>query len=142
MFATPASNVSFAQLVHVSAENAQRRTQTFLSARLGANPTPIRDQSFTIEHGIMELASLLAIAYEAAANVSLRLKKLDVHRVQATMSTPSARQARVSLANEILGIVSAYAICLPEQYSLPADLQPMCVTFAEVITSRRCCCCW
>jgi hypothetical protein len=37
MCAPPASHVSFAQLVHVSADNEQRRTQTFMSAQLGAN---------------------------------------------------------------------------------------------------------
>jgi hypothetical protein len=75
MFVTPASHGSFAQLVHVSAANAQRRTQTFMSTRLGANPIPIRNNSFTVVHSLMELASLLAVAYEAAANASLRLKK-------------------------------------------------------------------
>jgi uncharacterized membrane-anchored protein len=64
---------------------------------LGPEPTPLRDRNFTIEHGLLKLATLSVIAYKAAAHASLRLKQLDAIRVYAAMSAPAARQARMSL---------------------------------------------
>jgi hypothetical protein len=61
-----ADHDSFAQLMHVSAASSQRRTQTFLSSRLGPDLTPLRDRDCTIDHGLLELATLLVIAYDAA----------------------------------------------------------------------------
>jgi hypothetical protein len=61
-----ADHDSFAQLTHVSAASSQRRMQTFLCSRLGPDLTPLRDRDFTIDHGLLELATLLVIAYEAA----------------------------------------------------------------------------
>jgi hypothetical protein len=94
---------SFAQLVHVSAANAQlcaqRHTQTLMSARLGANPIPIRDSHSIGAHSLMALASLLAVAYEAAANASLGLKKRGRNH-ERPICPPSALQQGQAGCNE------------------------------------------